>query len=746
MDKVFISYSHDDTEFVERLETRLNEHTGIEAVYDKQVLEGGDDLIELFEEIGTSDAVICVLSPSSVDSAFVEKEISSAIIKEISESSFRFIPVIKEGSDFDTVMGKMGDGVQTVIKTYNIPRFDKDFDTAIDTVVSSFDGEIDSERIYHRATSEGTENPFARTRAENLKDDRVAAHLFAKPEPRRYDKIREVKPTVIEGARGTGKTMVLKSLQSNINMMIKNEDTLENADLNRFGVYLRASQGAFETQSEDVASKLDDDKMKVVSMSEFILRLTESLIDEIQNAKEEGHIQGNISEEKSLVEDLKIPLQLDGDVNTIDDVQSDIKKNLFKLQSYISNIIIDNNPSYDGVHLKKDNLAYVCEAVNSYLPGGDYTVYFLVDEYENLLDFQKEIVNTFIKWSESQIFTFKVASKKPCFNNPRTLEDQELEEPHDYGSVDLNYHLGEEKGAYKDLLREITGNIFDEMGLPDTSIDEVLEQRAEYDGFSEEEINDKIVEMKDEDSEWWDNLDSSRRSDYKNKYTRAAVYRLYNGDEASRSYGGIDELAQLSSGIVRHFLELCSMSYYFEKDDSEAPLKSGITVKNQTYGAENLSEYHLVHIQQNVDRHGPELYQLVLDMGDILEEKLLNHTSEPEAAIIDIAEPNKIERGSDLYNILYKAEEHSVLLKTSNREPKSREQPLPETYHINRIYTPALDISPTYRWTTTFYPQDLELLLNKDKRVDTRDRLIRKLAMGDRDTHQQKLGQEYDSE
>jgi len=746
MTRAFVSYSHDDQSFVESLIEDLNEYEDFEAVYDRKVLEGGDDLISLFGEIGRSDAVICVLSQSSIKSAFVGKEISSSIIKEIRENEFKFIPILEKESDFEEVIESMSDDLKTIILTYDIIRFDKDYNQALTNLISSLDKKADSGRIFNSATSEGADNPFSRTRTENLKDDRVAAHLFAKPEPQRYDKITEVKPTVIKGARGTGKTMVLKSLQSNINMMMESADTIKQSNLDRFGVYVRLSQGTFETQSEDVAERLDDEEMKIISMSEFILRLVESVIDEIQAAKKEGFIESDIEKEKSLINELSVPLDLSASTDTLDEVLRDINRCIFEIQNYVSNSIIDNDPTYQGTHLRRENLSYICEAVNSYLAGGNYTIYFLLDEYENLLEFQKEIVNTFIKWSSSQVFTFKVASKKPCFNNPNTLENQELEEPHDYGSVDLNYDLSDEKGAYKSLLKQITNNIFSERDISGLSVEEVLEGRQKYDDFEREEIINEIISMKDEDMEWWQSLDESRRGGYMNKYENAALYRLYDGNEATRDFGGFDELARLSSGIIRHFLELCSMSYYFEKDKSEEPLESGISIGSQTQGVENLSEYHLRNIQQNVDEYGPELYRLLLDIGDILEEKLLNHTSEPEAAIIDIADPDKINKNSTLNEVLYKAEEHSVLLKSSSREPKAREQPLPDTYLINRVYTPALGISPRYRWTTRFYSQDLVNLLDKETRIDTRDRLIRELAMGNQDTHQSKLGEDYKDE
>jgi hypothetical protein len=298
--------------------------------------------------------------------------------------------------------------------------------------------------------------------------------------------------------------------------------------------------------------------------------------------------------------------------------------------------------------------------------------------------------------------------------------------------------------SYKDLLKDISKNILEERGYSRTSIEEVLEDRPEYDNYTEREIVHEIIRLRGEDYSYWNPIDEKRLSEQINKYSDAAFYRLCEKDGISREFGGFDEFARLSSGIVRHFLESCSMSYYFEKSRTDEPINNGISVEGQSEGIKNLSKYNLQRVRQNVDKHGPKLHKLIIDIGDILEEKLLNHTSEPTAQILTIKESDSISEDSVLGQVLYKAEESSVLIRKPGREPKNRSQPITKTYHINRIFTPALQIPSIYKWTTNLYPSDLEGLL--DNRVDTRDRLMREKAMSDKDTLQGKLIGEYNNE
>jgi hypothetical protein len=65
MASAFISYAHDDQEFVLTLVERLNEEEGLDIRYDQVVLHIGDSLIRaISREIGEGDFLIAVVSPN----------------------------------------------------------------------------------------------------------------------------------------------------------------------------------------------------------------------------------------------------------------------------------------------------------------------------------------------------------------------------------------------------------------------------------------------------------------------------------------------------------------------------------------------------------------------------------------------------------------------------------------------------------------------------------------------------------
>lgn len=94
MENVFVSYSHQDAEFVDRLVGDL-QLSAIPATYDKWLLRVGDSIIEKISSavVGASK-VIVVLSPSSVGSNWVAKELSMALMGEVNKREVRVLPAL----------------------------------------------------------------------------------------------------------------------------------------------------------------------------------------------------------------------------------------------------------------------------------------------------------------------------------------------------------------------------------------------------------------------------------------------------------------------------------------------------------------------------------------------------------------------------------------------------------------------------------------------------------------------------
>src|SRR6266481_551265 len=93
---IFISYSHRDTEFVDRLSAQLVLHKARVWV-DRWELNVGDSLIDRVQSaLQTATALVVVLSKGSVESEWCRKEFSAGLLRELEERRVVVLPVLIE--------------------------------------------------------------------------------------------------------------------------------------------------------------------------------------------------------------------------------------------------------------------------------------------------------------------------------------------------------------------------------------------------------------------------------------------------------------------------------------------------------------------------------------------------------------------------------------------------------------------------------------------------------------------------
>jgi hypothetical protein len=100
--KIFISYSHEDRQFAQRLANALH-NAGEEVWWDQWEVAPGDSLIrKIFEEgLANASAFVVILSPRSVNSRWVREELDVATVQRI-EGVTRLIPVMIEKTEIPT--------------------------------------------------------------------------------------------------------------------------------------------------------------------------------------------------------------------------------------------------------------------------------------------------------------------------------------------------------------------------------------------------------------------------------------------------------------------------------------------------------------------------------------------------------------------------------------------------------------------------------------------------------------------
>ena len=94
----------------------------------------------------------------------------------------------------------------------------------------------DARALYSDFQSPVSDNPFRRVRAEHFESIRTLARSYSEPEAARYERIVETKPVILEGGRGSGKTMTLKSMLLQALVSRRGQQTVAEISAPYFGV------------------------------------------------------------------------------------------------------------------------------------------------------------------------------------------------------------------------------------------------------------------------------------------------------------------------------------------------------------------------------------------------------------------------------------------------------------------------------------------------------------------------------
>ncbi len=768
--RVLISYSSSDgASYATKLEAEFKKQN-LRYWIDCHAIKKSEMWLEEIDNALSADVdVVLGVITNDYLSSIGGKEAYATLSKQFRDGSIRFIPL------FFIDPKKCRSVIITAINGF---VFKDDFNEGLLKLLNylkSEEGENPLE-ILTQIENPQSFNPFRRVRTEFFYEDfKLLANAFAEPEKEMYELIQEAKPVIIFGGRGSGKTMILQSLLPEVISSRFNYKTfgdITSHGTNYFGLYFKLERGSLMFFDNEFIVRLGflacnlkldyeqylklielsrTDKINdhpiikpgmqaaiVITINELNLKILKTVITKIKKFSTDDFIKVDRTSEEKISKRIVSTLDttIKDDVRTFDDLLEFIKGELKKIGQYIQDISLPHSsPKVDWCKTQKDFLDDIFEIISEEIPEfSNIRYYLLFDEYENLCSFQQLIINEWIKTSKK--FTVKIASKFECMYTTMTLQGQSLQDGQDYFSWQLDYNLFDQQNTsqYQKLLIDICSKLLKLEGFDEHIISNVLaepELELPYE-IIDEEIKKIRIQAQME-------YNVSKIADYRDKLEAAVVFRLLRKREKvpgrmrrKKVYAGFDTYTYLSSGIIRIFLNLLGMAYY-KAEAEKINIKQGdkIPVQAQTWAAYKVSQAWLEKIPDNVEENGEEMYQLIVDLGDIFRERLLSHPSEPETLVINLKDPynlknspylNKIISHSVMESIFYERKASSATISKTVYESKSKQ------YVLNRIFSPILRISHRARWARgcEFSTSELAILLDPNKKQNVKKEILQR--------------------
>ncbi len=466
--------------------------------------------------------------------------------------------------------------------------------------------------------------------------------LFTKPAY--YPELETARPCVLSGGRGTGKTTVLKCLSYEGRHALSGYDDATVPNWPYYGFYYRINTNrvtAFAGEELPHATwrRLYAHYLNLVMCGQVVdfLNWYDSKVP--HTARLDAEACRDISE----------MLHLD----STDDqgaLGRAIKKGQRRFEGYLNNLDPDALPNLSMQGQPVDEL---CEAVLKLQSFSGKALFFIVDEFENLLDYQQEILNTLIKHCGPH-YTFKIGVKEMGWRIKNTLNaNEQLVSPADYEKIDIEQRLDGEPFVQfaaevcslraKDLPGfPVGGEIADV--LPSLSI----EDEAKKLGVDEHVA--RICEAVDRQCPQWNEVARSippldlylvdfwsrtqnltlgetfaerqaypvRWADRLNNYKVPLLFTLRAKKPGLRKlYAGWRTYTSMAGNNIRYILELVGQALQLHNQDG-GQVGAPISPELQTRAAIMVGRKNLAELE-GLSVHGAQLTKLLLGLGRIFE-------------------------------------------------------------------------------------------------------------------------------
>ena len=406
-------------------------------------------------------------------------------------------------------------------------------------------------------------NPFRITTPEDL-TAHEAVSLFVDVFSD-FTQITDPGHVFIKGPRGVGKSMMFRYLQPDC-QCLKTSTCIEKLPF--IAIYIPLKNTNFtltelkRLENKHASTILNEHLM----VTHILIRVFDNLINsggfvedkkaqELRRYYTDSFVsildiaEANSIEEKGSLDLLKLMLRQTKKVykDTI---------NYVKQCSFSNSILPYTGRLYDYI----DYLVPVLEELSDAISDNNATFYLLLDDAHFLSDTQTRILNTWVSSRTSRKVSLKISTQYN-YKSYYTINGATIDTPHDYTEIDVaTVYTEGQKTAKATYYRRISDIVRKRLALNNISVS--LEEFFPVDDTQEK----KIRELEQQYINRFDKGEGHgyNRTDDARRYARPDFIKSLAGTSKSSntySYSGFDQLVNISSGVVRYFLQHAHTMY-----------------------------------------------------------------------------------------------------------------------------------------------------------------------------------------
>jgi hypothetical protein len=406
-----------------------------------------------------------------------------------------------------------------------------------------------------------SQNPFAFFTPEALHPELIH-DLFVHEIPE-YGLIRQPGHAFLNGPRGSGKSMIFRFLEPDCQRLATKKKIEK---LRFFGAYIPIKRTHLQLTEFDRLHKeyadaiLNEHVLVLFFLINFFRRaiFTKAFVG-LNTARNRKQVDGFYNDTFDRLlhwSGWESENSFSSEGKSLEQLMNQMMRTLERIYSstmlYMRRLSITKSPlDYSGPLLTFDD--FLMPFISSFksmtfMPDGP--VYFLVDDADQLSTIQAKIINTWVWKRVLKEVSLKLSTQFQ-YKSFMTVSDERIETPHDFQSVNISdVYTSEYADHYRSRVRQIVERRLKAAGI----------KRTAYQFFppdkGQQEKMDKIRSSLT--ARWATSGRGFRARDDANRYAVSEYMKQIGGRSKGKSkysYSGFDQLVNISSGVVRYFLD-----------------------------------------------------------------------------------------------------------------------------------------------------------------------------------------------